>query len=258
MLNLEQIESFYPESARKYRINILREYLQYKILEIVYRSKYAPRLSFMGGTCIHIIHGNPRFSEDLDFDNRGISTDDFCNLTSIVEKELTLEGYTIELKTTLKTAYRAYFRFSSILREAGLTGHREQKLLIQIDAEPQNFSYQNHTAILNKFDVFCRILSVPIDILLSQKFLCILTRPRLIGRDFFDAAYLLGKTDANLEYLKVKIGVKTFSELKEQLIKICNNTDLRKLAIEVEPFLLKPSDTDRILLFPELIQDKLK
>jgi len=71
MLDLRQIESFYPGTLRIFGRNLLREYLQYKILEIVYDSKFGKKLAFMGGTAIHMIHFNTRFSEDLDFDNLG-------------------------------------------------------------------------------------------------------------------------------------------------------------------------------------------
>ena len=72
MLDIEQIQSFYPQHIRPFKKNLLREYLQYKILEAIFESPLAEKLTFMGGTCIHIIHGSPRFSEDLDFDNSDI------------------------------------------------------------------------------------------------------------------------------------------------------------------------------------------
>ena len=49
MLELSQIESFYPEEIRPFRTNILREYLQHKILESLFRSRHGAKLSFMGG-----------------------------------------------------------------------------------------------------------------------------------------------------------------------------------------------------------------
>ena len=258
MLSLEQIQSFYPEGVRKFRTHILREYLQYKILEAVFRSSYATRLAFMGGTCIHLIHGNPRFSEDLDFDNDDLTPAEFRNIASLVERELRLEGYAMELKITIGNAYHAYCRFPSILYESGLTDHRTQKLLIQVDTEPQGFSYEKQPAILNKFDVFCRILTVPLDILLSQKYFCILKRPRPMGRDFYDASFLISKTGANMGYLKTKIGAGSISEVKERLIERCKAIDLHKLAADVQPFVMKPSDVERILLFPELVSNILK
>ena len=69
MISLHNIEQFYPENLRGFKRNMLREYLQFKILEIIFNSRLAPKLSFIGGTALRIVHENTRFSEDLDFDN---------------------------------------------------------------------------------------------------------------------------------------------------------------------------------------------
>jgi predicted nucleotidyltransferase component of viral defense system len=52
---------------------LIREYLQSKILYCLYEQKEANRLSFIGGTSLRILRGLDRFSEDLDFDNLGLS-----------------------------------------------------------------------------------------------------------------------------------------------------------------------------------------
>ena len=65
MLELDQIISFYPEKLRIFKKNILREYLQYKILEIIFNSPFANKVVFMGGTALRIFYDNARFSEDL-------------------------------------------------------------------------------------------------------------------------------------------------------------------------------------------------
>jgi len=41
MLDIKQIETFYPDSLKPFKRNILREYLQYKILEAVFDSSLA-------------------------------------------------------------------------------------------------------------------------------------------------------------------------------------------------------------------------
>ena len=69
MLTLSQITEQYAEALRPFKRNILREYLQYKILEIMFASEYATKLSFLGGTALRIVYGNTRFSADVDFDN---------------------------------------------------------------------------------------------------------------------------------------------------------------------------------------------
>jgi predicted nucleotidyltransferase component of viral defense system len=61
MLDLKQIEVFYPEFLRSFKRNLLREYLQYKILEKIFDSEFGEALSLMGGTAIHMIYGNKRF-----------------------------------------------------------------------------------------------------------------------------------------------------------------------------------------------------
>ena len=211
----------------------------------------------MGGTCIHLLHGSPRFSEDLDFDNVDLSPDEFRDLAAAVRKDLQLEGYTVELSTSFKGAFRALFRFPAILFESGLTGHRQQKLLIQVDTEPQRFDYEPDDTIINRFDVFCRIHAVPVDILLAQKLYCILSQPRPLGRDFYDAVFLMGKTRANMAYLNAKLGIQRTDDLKERLLARGAELDLKQLATDIEPFVIRAQDTDRVLLFPDYIASHL-
>ncbi|GFP25527.1 hypothetical protein HKBW3S25_01007 [Candidatus Hakubella thermalkaliphila] len=47
MLDLKQIELFYPESLRPFKRNLLLEYLQYKILEIIFDSEFGEKLAFI-------------------------------------------------------------------------------------------------------------------------------------------------------------------------------------------------------------------
>jgi|GEM_PF-6957673 len=43
-----------------------------------------PTGSFAGGTCRRIVHDNQRFSEDLDFDNTGITKADVDALSQLI------------------------------------------------------------------------------------------------------------------------------------------------------------------------------
>ena len=124
--------------------------------------------------------------------------------------------------------------------------------MIQIDTEPQEFEYIRHSVLLNRFDVLCRIHTVPEDILLAQKFFCILIRSRPMGRDFYDAVYLMGKTRANLSYLQSKLGIRNSMELKERLLIRCEELDLEKLASDVKPFVIKPRDIEKVRLFTQV------
>jgi hypothetical protein len=74
MMSMEQIALQFPPQLRLQRQAMLREYLQCVILEIVFDSDFASKLSFLGGTCLSLVHGNTRFSKVLiGFSNKTIS-----------------------------------------------------------------------------------------------------------------------------------------------------------------------------------------
>lgn len=253
MLDIKQIESFYHESLRPFKRNLLREYFQYKILEIIYSSKYGLGLTFMGGTAAHIVYGNNRFSEDLDFDNRSLDKIKFKDLAKRIKDKLKLEGYPVNVTCNFKGAYTVDVKIPKILFENGLSAHMDENLYIKLDAEPQHFACDDNNVILNKFDVFISIKTVPIDILLAQKIYAILNRKRPMGRDFYDAVYLLGKARPNQSYLKTKLGIGGMEELRNRLIAKCDGLDFKQLARDVEPFLFAPDDARKILMFKEYI-----
>ncbi|MDD4013238.1 MAG: nucleotidyl transferase AbiEii/AbiGii toxin family protein [Candidatus Omnitrophica bacterium] len=254
MLELDRIESFFPEPLRRFKRNMLREYLQYKILETVFSSSYGRGLVFMGGTAIHVAHGLPRFSEDLDFDNRGLGEEDFRKLAAGVSGRLFLEGYAVETGTSFKGTFSADIKIAGILFKEGLSGHREEKILIKLDAEPQGYDYTPERVVINKFDVFAGISVVPAPVLLAQKYFAILARKRAMGRDFYDAIFLAGKTGPDYGYLKTRAGIPDKAALKEALLKRCSGLDLAILAGDVEPFVFTPGDAKKIALFTEHVK----
>ena len=253
MLNIKEIESYYPENLRAFKRSLMREYLQYKIMEIIFGSKQSECLSFLGGTAIRMLHGNKRFSEDLDFDNFGLKENEFENLATGIRKKLKMEGYNAEIKNVFKNAYHCHVRIPGLLFDSGLSGHKEEKILIQIDTEPQHFDYLPDNLIINKFDVFCRIRVTPPDILLSQKIVAIFNRKRKMGRDFYDTLFLFGKVRPNFDFLRQKIGVQDMAELKERLLSLCKAIDFAALARDVEPFLFSAIDAKKVLAFPDYI-----
>lgn len=260
MLTLREIEKNYPENLRGFKRFILREYLQHKILQIIFDSEYASHLAFLGGTCLRIVHGNARFSEDLDFDNFQMKENVFEDISHLIKKRLEQEGYTVEMKTVYKGAYHCYIQFPKLLYQEGLSGHLEEKILIQLDTEPQHFDFTPEKYILNRFDVFTRILITPLDILLSQKFYAIFNRPRNKGRDFYDTVFILSMTDSpNYDYLKIKLDVSTADELKQRVLDKCSKLDMHEMAKDVQPFLFDPADVKKVVYFIDYIrQIKLK
>lgn len=252
MLKLSEIQSFFPQSLHRFRQFMLREYLQYKILEIVYASGYANFLCLLGGTCLRIVHGNQRFSEDLDFDNRGLKEEQFAEIADIIKKQLEREGYDIEIKLVMRGAWHCYIKFPSLLFGEGISDYKEEKILIQIDTEPQYYHFEPERVILNKFEVFTTILTVPMPLLLSQKFFAILNRSRKQGRDFFDVVFLMSRgIQPDYGYLKVKVNIDDAATLKASILEICQLLDMVKISKDVEPFLFNSNDRQKVVQFTD-------
>ncbi len=257
MITLQEIEKYYPENLRAFKKNILREYLQYKILDILFNSEYANKIAFLGGTALRIVHGNSRFSEDLDFDNFGLKETEFDAISRHVEKKLVLEGYEVEIRNVYKGAYRCYLRIPKLLFDNKLSGYEEEKILIQLDTVPHHFPYEPEKVLLNKFDVFTEIRVTPIDIILSQKIYAIFNRKTKKGRDFYDVVFLFSKTDPRYEYLDAKLQMPNGKILREKLEELVAGLDMRALAKDVEPFIFRAEDADRVRLFGNFIEQKL-
>lgn len=255
MLTLDQIQSFYPDQLHRYPKFLLREYLQYKILEIIFESPYANGLCFLGGTCLRIVHGNQRFSEGLDFDNLSLSEDEFEKVARHIRKELTREGFETEMRTVMKGAWHCHIKFPGLLFEKGLSGHKKEKILIQLDTEPQHFDYEPERFVLNRFEVFTTILTTPLPLLMAQKLYAIVNRDRNKGRDFFDMVFLMGRNiRPDYDYLEDKISVSNAKSLKDVVLEKCQQLDMEEMAKDVEPFLFKTTDRKKVILFNDVVK----
>jgi hypothetical protein len=165
-----------------------------------------------------------------------------------------MEGYSVEIRNVLKSAFRCYIRLPEILFDQDLSNLKTEKILIQVDTEPHGFSYKPDKVFLNRFDIFTQIAVTPPDILLAQKIYALLNRKRAKGRDFYDVIFLLQQTKPNYDYLKQKISVVDSQTLKKALIAHLKSLNLKDLARDVEPFLFQPSDSKKIVSFLEYIK----
>jgi predicted nucleotidyltransferase component of viral defense system len=249
MLDFQQIKAGYPEQLQGFERAILREYLQFKILQALFESDHAAQLSFLGGTALRIVYDNTRFSEDIDLDNFGLSQEGFGEIVQSVKRFMELEGFEVEVKQVARGAYHCYLRFPELLFEHGLSPHQAEKILIQIDTAAQGYDYQPDIRILNKFDVFTEVRVTPEDVLLSQKIYTAVNRERPKGRDFYDITFLLGRTTPDYGFLELKMGVSQPEAVREQVLEEIKAHNFEKLAEDVAPFLISPDEVKRVVKF---------
>ncbi len=251
MLSLDNIKQFYPQNLQAFERHILREYLQHKILEIIYSSNFGEKLVFLGGTALRIIYNNQRFSEDLDFDNLDLSDNDFEEMIKIIKNRLKKEGLVVEAKITTKASTRCYLKFPHLLFEKNISPHEDENLTIQIDTFPQNYSFNPSIVNLDNFDVYTKIKVVPENLLLSQKIICAFDRKRMMGRDFFDINYLVNnrKIKPDFSYLSKKKNISNEKELVSEMKKEFNNVNFRQLGEDVSFLLMKKEHQERVTNF---------
>ncbi len=239
---MKEIQKWYPETLQTMKSQMLREYLQYEILKIIFSSKFGHKYTFLGGTCLRIAYNTQRFSEDLDFDNLGLEQAEFEATAAIVKQQLELLGYEVYLKFAYKGAYHCNIRFPALLYQYGLSGHKEARLLIKLDTEKQHFDYEREMYDLNKFGVRADIRITPLSLLASQKIAAVLGRKRPKGRDFYDLRFILAQTRPNYAYLQQRFGVSTPEGLRELVRNRIATFDFTLLAKDVAPFLLRRED----------------
>ena len=81
-------------------------------------------------------------------------------------------------------------------------------------------------------------------------------RKREKGRDFYDVSYLLGFTNPDYDFVKKEYKLSK-DELKKEILKKIEKLNMSELALDVEPFLMKPDDKERVLSFKKYIEQKL-
>jgi hypothetical protein len=173
--------------------NVLREYLQTRILGALQRAAAMIPLALHGGTALRLLHASARYSEDLDFaleHNR--ESYDFRVYLRAIKSELLAEGYTLDLKISdKKTVHSAFARFSGLLYELGLSPHHGEVLAvkIEVDTNPPAGAVLATTVI--RRHITLQLQHHDGASLLAGKLHAFLQRPFLKGRDVYDLLWYL-------------------------------------------------------------------
>ena len=257
MIDLQYIRDFFPPtivSESRFDRYMLKEYLQLLILDYLASTTYIGKMAFIGGTNLRLIQGIDRFSEDLDFDCKGLTEEEFISMIDSVLLFLRHNNINVEtrdMRNPKLTAFRRNFFFPEMLFSLGLTGHREERLLLKIEAQDQGVSYQPEIASINKMGFFFNVLVPPVDVLCAMKFAAILSRQK--GRDFYDAIFLLSKAKPNIDFLKARTGISSIQELKDALTERMKDIDLNQKKRDFSHLFFNEQNAKRILRFADIV-----
>ena len=258
---MDYIRGFFPPAIseeRRFDRYMLKEYLQMLILDHMTTTPYLQKVSFIGGTNLRLIQGIDRFSEDLDFDCKEMSEDEFRQMSDSVVRYLRQNNIDVETRDRPNphlTAFRRNLYFPQMLFNLGLSGHREERLLIKIEAQDQGVLYPTEVVNVNRMGFFFSIPVPPLDVLCAMKFSAVLARQK--GRDFYDTIFLLSKTQPNWEFLKERQGISSPEELMEAVSKMLKELNLNQKKEDLTHLLFNRSRAERILQFSEIVESSL-
>jgi predicted nucleotidyltransferase component of viral defense system len=261
MVDLNLIRNFFPVQIRENSIfekNMLKEYIQLSILDYLSVTPHIRRLTFIGGSNLRLVKGIDRFSEDLDFDCKELSPSEFLQMSDDVILFLKRSGYNVEAKDKESgklTAYRRSIYFPHLLFDLGLSGHREERFLIKIEAQDQGVDYRPVTVNIKGCGFYFPFPVPPDPVLCAMKSTAVIDRGK--GRDFYDLMFLLGQTKPDYDFLTGRKGIHNSGELKLALKERLKNIDLKLKAKDFEHMLFSRGNSDRILMFGEFIEDYL-
>ena len=258
MIDIEYIRSFFPATiAKESRFDryMLKEYLQLLILDHLSTTSYINMVAFIGGTNLRLIQGIDRFSEDLDFDCKELSEEEFMAMTDSVVSYLRQNNIDVETRDKANpklTAFRRNLYFPEMLFDLGLTGHKEERLLLKVEAQDQGVTYQPVVANINRMGFFFSVQVPPLDVLCAMKFAAILSRQK--GRDFYDAIFLLSKTKPNLDFLSARAGISSVDELKTAITERLKGIDLNHKKRDFSHLVFNEHHAERILRFHDVVE----
>lgn len=257
MIQIEQLKNFFPPFLREnpsFRKYMLKEYLQLLILDYLATTSFVRKTTFIGGTNLRLVYGIDRFSEDLDFDCKNVSQEEFIAMTDAILIYLQRSGFKVETRDKVNEKLKAFRRnlyFPEMLFEMGVSGYRDERFLIKVESQDQQIIYPTIMANIKGCGMFFSFPVPPVDVLCAMKISALLSRQK--GRDFYDAMFLLGQTSPNYSFLSAKCGINNLQALKESIKKVLSTIDLKQKSKDFEHLLFIKSNSIRILSFPEFI-----
>ncbi|HEY9077880.1 MAG TPA: nucleotidyl transferase AbiEii/AbiGii toxin family protein [Anaerolineaceae bacterium] len=193
---LAQKDPLLPNETKRI---LLKEFLQAYTLDYLYNHPLYRRLNFYGGTCLHLIYGLNRLSEDIDLDNSaGIDLANLENdLLSFYCSNIGYPAVTAKTQTGEWGVRRTTLKFP-ILHDLGLTAHANEPLHLKVEV-----SQHRQTAVIRKTPLllFGRSFVAAhfsLETMMAGKMLACLERSfqkgigaGVKGRDFYDLLWFM-------------------------------------------------------------------
>ena len=235
-----------PLLAPETRRIIMKEVLQAYVLDYLYNHLSYRHLNFYGGTCLHVVYGLNRLSEDLDFDNRaGLDLDPLADdLVQYFHKLFGDADVSAKAQEGEGGILRVTIKFP-VLNALGLSPHPSEALHLKVEV-----SQHKQVAVIQRTPVFVYGRSLvaahfSLETMMAGKMLACLERnfergrsgTQIKGRDFYDLLWFMQQHIQPLEEKLARDGQQPYTvdsamlALQEKIV----NIKTRDLAIDLLP-----------------------
>lgn len=237
MISKETLEKIAAKRQTSF-LNVMREYGQLVFLSSFYQLTGSEEIYFKGGTALRLLHGNPRYSEDLDFTASQLaSCHKYEDLLQEVLAILSSEGFVVELQESKSTSGGCLAIFNLRVYDARFP------LRTDVSLRKNNIQSELILATNELYPPFT-VTALPIEDLAKEKLRALFERQK--GRDFFDIYYLLREGSARL----------VIARQKDKLTALLKEQD-QAMFSELEPF-LPQSQKSIIRSFPQMLNSELE
>ena len=250
----EHLKTLVQDSAPPQARNLVREYLQARILRAMQRAFAMSSLAFHGGTCLRFVFSLPRYSEDLDFaleQNRERYS--LADYLKAVREDFAAERYLVEVRIReSRTVHSGLVRFPGLLHELGLSPHASEVLAVKIEVDTNPPDGAVTEAQLVRRHVMLQLHHHDRATLLAGKLHAVLQRPYTKGRDLYDLIWYLSDPNwpppnidllnAALRQSDARLGTMNATTWRAAVAHRLDAMDWRKAVLDVRPFLENPDD----------------
>jgi hypothetical protein len=233
----EKLKQYQPQNQLEEE-NALKEIAQEIALSALSRAGFFKVAAFQGGTCLRILHGLNRFSEDLDFAlNQPDKSFKWPPYLKNLQMELEVYGFhfKIEEQDKDKPVKNVFLKGTSVGNVLNLKYQiqgrpRLIKIKLEIDTNPP-IGANNEQKYIN-FPVTVPVVCHDLPSLFAGKSHALLCREVGKGRDWFDFVWYVGrKTPINFDLLSSAL--KQFGPWKGQKIKVDRKWCLENLSAKI-------------------------
>ena len=235
--------------------NLVREYLQARILGGLQRAGAMIPLAFHGGTALRFLYAAPRYSEDLDLAlERDQERYDFRAYLRTIQSVLRAENYSVAIQVNdRKVVHSAWIRFRGLYHTLGLSPHRGETPAIKLEVDTQPPAGAGLTTTVVRRHVILQLQHHDRASLLAGKLHAVLQRPYLKGRDLYDLLWYLSDPDwpaPNLTLLNNALAQSdwpaaplTPESWRTAVRRRLREADWQRVVADVQPFLEPAADS---------------